>query len=232
MASLAPFRIGTVLADSLATFRRCFAAYVPVTLVTGIPLLLNQIPIAEGRRPTPADQPIIYTLICLGAVLSFLASAIIQAAVLADLGGGKVGLGPAIGAALRRILPMLAMLILYGLMITFGLILLVIPGIFIWLIYSLALAALLAEPVGVFGAFARSAALTKGNRWRLLGLLLLVIVSVVVILLAITIGVTLIATPVIAAVIGYVWSSIYSAFFSVLLAISYRALVRSQASAA
>ena len=54
-----------------------------------------------------------------------------------------------------------------------GLILLIAPGLIVFCVYCVALPACMAERIGPIKAMSRSAFLTKGNRWRVFGILAL-----------------------------------------------------------
>ncbi|WP_348640382.1 ATP-binding cassette domain-containing protein, partial [Mesorhizobium sp. M2D.F.Ca.ET.226.01.1.1] len=62
-----------------------------------------------------------------------------------------------------------------------GLVLLIVPGIILWLGWSMAVPVLIQERLGVFGSMSRSRVLTKGNRWSLFGLFLILIIIAMVI---------------------------------------------------
>jgi len=96
------------------------------------------------------------------------------------------GREPEFGEILRvgivRCLPLALVYILYWFCVSIGMVLLIVPGIMLALIWSMAFIAVVAERPGVFGAFARSARLTKGARWKILGIFLAVVVLYIVIL--------------------------------------------------
>lgn len=75
--------------------------------------------------------------------------------------------------AARRLLPLLGMDILLGLGEAFGLILLIIPGIWLYIAWSVATPALLVERLGPTAALGRSRRLIKGRWWPAFGVLLL-----------------------------------------------------------
>ena len=58
---------------------------------------------------------------------------------------------------------------------------LIVPGIILWLGWSMSMPVLIQERLGVFGSMSRSRALTKGNRWSLFGLFLILIIIAMVI---------------------------------------------------
>jgi hypothetical protein len=79
----------------------------------------------------------------------------------------------ATGAA-RRLLPLLGLAIVLTITVWIGFALLLAPGLIMATMWSVAAPALVVEEVGVFGSMGRSRRLTKGARWRILGLVLLV----------------------------------------------------------
>jgi len=70
-------------------------------------------------------------------------------------------------------LPLIGLTILFALGIGIGFMLLIIPGFILLLMWAVAVPALVIERDGVASAFRRSAELTKGARWKILGLFLL-----------------------------------------------------------
>lgn len=58
---------------------------------------------------------------------------------------------------------------------------LIVPGIILWLGWSMSVPVLIQERRGVFGSMSRSRALTKGNRWSLFGLFLILVIIAMVI---------------------------------------------------
>jgi hypothetical protein len=72
-----------------------------------------------------------------------------------------------------RCLPLFAVYVLLTLGIWVGIMFFVVPGIMLAVMWSVSLPAIVAERPGVFGAFGRSRALTKGARWHVFGILLL-----------------------------------------------------------
>ena len=85
-------------------------------------------------------------------------AAVIQAG-LAHAEGRSADFGEILYTGGMRSLPLLAVYLLYSIAIMVGIGLLVIPGIFIAVIWSMAMVAMVAEEPGLFGAFRRSVAL-------------------------------------------------------------------------
>jgi hypothetical protein len=153
-------------------------------IFAGLPSLLVSLlvitPITPGAPPSPAFGFDLF----LAALISMVTSVVLQGALtrasLDDLSGKKASIATALSTALSLFLPLLGLGILVGLGIMVGLILLIIPGIFLALRWAVASPALVAERAGVFIAMERSAKLTEGHRWAILGLVLIYVVFLIV----------------------------------------------------
>lgn len=118
--------------------------------------------------------------IALGSFLYLIGYLMLQGAaikaVVDGLNGRKTGLGEAMGVGARAFFPLLGLGILASLGIGFGLILLIVPGVILAVLWSVATPAVVVEKRGVFGSFQRSRELTRGNRWNVLGLMVIYII--------------------------------------------------------
>lgn len=80
--------------------------------------------------------------------------------------------------------PLVAVSILFGLGVGIGFILLIIPGLFLLVIWSVVAPVTVLERPDVFHAFGRSRELVRGNGWNVFGVIVLVILAVVVVSVA------------------------------------------------
>jgi len=104
-----------------------------------------------------------------------------------------------------------------------GMILLIVPGIILMLMWYVALPACVVEGLGPVGSLMRSAELTKGHRWQILGLIIVVaIVGGIIVGIAGATGVTLGGVAV--AIIQYLVQSIVGVYGAVLIVVLYRDL--------
>jgi hypothetical protein len=85
------------------------------------------------------------------------------------------------------VLPLIVLSLLVGIGITLGLILLVVPGLFLWTVWAVAAPSLVIERRGVLTAMGRSRELVRGHGWRVFGVILVVLV--LALLAAILVGV-------------------------------------------
>lgn len=112
----------------------------------------------------------------LGLVINALTQAALTRSTVAQSEGRKASLGECLAAGFAVILPLVGLSILLALGVAFGFLLLIVPGIILYLIWSVAVPALVEERRGVFGSFARSSDLTYGAKWKIFGVMLVVLV--------------------------------------------------------
>lgn len=96
--------------------------------------------------------------------------------------GEQVSLGDCVSSGFAKMLPMLGLLILWSLGIYIGFLLLLVPGCILIAMWSTCVPVLMAEDTGVFGAFGRSRALTKGSRLKIFLLLFFIVVAIYLVL--------------------------------------------------
>ena len=88
--------------------------------------------------------------------------------------GDRATLGECLSTGLRRALPLLGVAILSTLGIGFGFVLLIVPGVILYLMWSVVIPVAVVERHGVLGSFSRSAELTKGAKGTIFALMLIV----------------------------------------------------------
>lgn len=174
-------------------FQRAFStiAHNPV-VVLGLALVLGGLPSAlvsyltrSFTGPNAAvlangGQTRFWSVILFSWVVAVVIAAIVQGALtratVAENEGRRASFADCIAAGLRVLLPLIAIGLIFGFAMGLGFVLLVIPGIFVMIIWSVAAPAEVVEREGIMMALSRSAELTKGSRWRILGLFLVLLV--------------------------------------------------------
>jgi len=76
--------------------------------------------------------------------------------------------------------PLLAVSILFGIGVAIGFVLLIIPGLYLLVIWSVVAPVTVLEQPGVFDAFRRSCHLVRGNGWAVFGVIVIVFLAVAV----------------------------------------------------
>ncbi len=135
----------------------------------------------------------------LGSVVELFAAFLVQAALVKavqDVRDGRADLsfGETVSAAAAYIWPVAGASILAGIAIAVGLILLIVPGLYLITIWAVIVPVIVIERSGALASFARSQQLVRGRGWHVFGTLVLVFV----ILLAVDLvfGLIFVALPV------------------------------------
>jgi hypothetical protein len=179
--------LGRVFSDTFGVVRRearllfgfAFVLYLLPTLVSGA---LTRA-IAPGLAAATGAQalalfksPIYWILLLVGLFINMILLASLTQIAIADLEGGRPATRDVLQLALRKCLPLLATVLLLVIGLWLGMLFLLVPAFILAAMWAVTLPAMVAETSNVMRAFGRSRALTKGNRWRIVGLLLVVLV--------------------------------------------------------
>ena len=155
-------------------------------LITGVPnallpfLILGTLPGPDGLPDVAAGESmmsagfVIVILLTQLVLPYFLTAALIYGSI-QDLRGEKVSIGDCLRRALAVLIPVIGLAILVGLLVGIGFILLIVPGLFLFVMYFVAMPVAVVERPGVFASLGRSAELTKGHRWPMLFVFILMI---------------------------------------------------------
>jgi hypothetical protein len=194
---LRPLTVGEILDGAIGTMRRhpglvfgasAVVALIEVVLTVGLSIVFLK---GAGNIPEPGpaateQQLLDYTYRVLGDTATVLAiTVLVTVLVRTALTGfmtvvvGKAVLGKpiAFGEAMRELGPrlpgLLGVTVVYTLLFTGGLLLFLIPGIWLFALFGLASPALVLEQSGIRHALRRSFLLVRGSWWRVFGILVL-----------------------------------------------------------
>ena len=164
--------IGRVLSRAFATIAGAPVSTLGTACLCALPgVLFGLVPGVPEWEAAPA---------LVGGLVSVLLwmvaqGALIRATAIHDT-VGQARIGECAAAGLRTALPLLALAIVASIGVVIGWSLLLVPGVMLLTLWSVAAPAVVEERYGVLGALERSRALTKGARWRVFALFLVVIV--------------------------------------------------------
>jgi hypothetical protein len=181
--------------DLGVTLSKAFTIFfqgLPTLLGIAIPIYTPYIAL-EYFSPGPIDE---FTGIRASnpyaTLLSFFIGPFVTAAatyeVLERLRGARAGVVECLLAGVRRLVPVFFVTLLSWLAIVAGTICLIIPGIFMFVVLSVAIPACVVERPGVLRSLERSFDLTQGSRWSIFAILL-VFTLLAVMLFVVLIGV-------------------------------------------
>ncbi|HWF00715.1 MAG TPA: hypothetical protein VG248_13020 [Caulobacteraceae bacterium] len=113
--------------------------------------------------------PAFFVLGVIGVVSMLLLQPALLFGIVKDLAGRRATLGEMLAVAVRTALPVLAVGVIAWIAIVAGLCLVVVPGVIVGLVLCVATPARVLEGPGIMRALSRSADLTSGYRWSILG---------------------------------------------------------------
>jgi hypothetical protein len=229
------FRIGRVFNDSFAVIGRNIGLYLGLALLfSGLPAIVLRLwtestlsGTALGDPTAVADPSMMFWNSSVGiaaGLISFILSLLLQSALvratIEDLNGKRPSFGDCIQIAIRYLLPTLGIGLLVVLGAGLASLALLVPGIILWLGWSVAIPVLIQERLGVLGSMSRSRVLTKGSRWALFGLFLILIIIAMVIQSLLALAVVFFG-GIVANLVAALVSTVLSMMMSIAAAVSY-----------
>ncbi|HLN67966.1 MAG TPA: hypothetical protein VK280_11875 [Streptosporangiaceae bacterium] len=124
--------------------------------------------------------------ILLGTLVSVIAAFVLQATLVKAVqdirdGQADMSIGQTVSSALPYLAPVAGASILAGIAITIGLLLIIVPGLFLITIWAVIVPVIIIEQSGALASFGRSRALVRGHGWHVFGTLVLVYIIMLVV---------------------------------------------------
>jgi hypothetical protein len=214
------FRIGRVFSRTLTLLSRNFPIYFVVAAVAALPSVLLE--------HSGADKDTAAALSLLGlvgmVVLGPLSQAIMLHTAFQDMGERRINLSESMRAALGRWLPLIGLTICVGLGVAVGFILLIVPGVILMTMWYVANPACIVERLGVFASMARSSELTKGHRWAIFGVMILLAIASGVMAAVIKAALDLTGSAGLVISGTLAWTALASAFGAIFVVVTYHDL--------
>jgi hypothetical protein len=217
------FRVGHVVGRSWSVLWRNFPKFLLVSAVAAMP---------QAASDTVGDPFHLLQIVgvkldgfstLLGHVLTTLSEAAVLYGAFQDMGGQRVDLVESLRVGLRRFFPVLGVAIATAVFGFLGLFVFVVPGVMFFALAFVAVPACVVERRGVFASIGRSAALTRGHRWKIFVLMLLCYGSQVIIGGVLENLTTI--TGVGPAFVGYlIWNGAWEAFYAICAVVTYHDL--------
>lgn len=179
-ATVGSFDFGRVVKNTFGVIGRNFRELLVLAAVlVGIPgALLGwvQFSVQPQLNGSPSVTSITTVLLLglVGYVLAVIGSALLQATVtrvaVADLNGDRASPLEQARKSTSSILPLIGLSFIAMLGVVFGMVFLIVPGVILAVLWSVALPVCVVERLGVFASLSRSRNLTRGFRWPIFGL--------------------------------------------------------------
>lgn len=160
--------IGGVLSRSFTILKQNPALFLGLTLIISLP-----VGILSALLPEQANG--------LGNLINTVVSTLIQGSIayaaFMTLKGVQPSIGDSFNRGMARLLPLVLIALLVNIGAVLGMILLIIPGLMLLCMWYVAIPACMVEQLGPIESIKRSAALTKGYRWTIFWLVVVLMVA-------------------------------------------------------
>jgi hypothetical protein len=193
------FKIGRVVSRTFSVVTRNILTFLLAALVIMIPVIaINFYVGTPNYFLAGRAKGVLYG--ALVAIVPIICTYLLQAALvqgtITDLNGEKPNLGASLSTGFTLALPVLGIAILSVLGMALGMVLLVVPGLILAVGWSVAVPVKVVERTSIKNSFGRSWDLTKGYRWKILGLVIIYFLALVLLgLIVATISKVSLAQP-------------------------------------
>jgi len=174
------FDLGRVIQRTFAAIAQNAAVFFGAALVlVGAPSAL--LAVGQGSLMSGTEGAVSgFFVMAIGWVLNLVGMYVLQGMVVKaavnGFNGKTTSFGDAFDVGVRMFLPLLGLAIVAGIGTLIGFILLIVPGVILCVLWSVAAPAVVVEKRGVFESLQRSRDLTRGHRWPVFGLLVIYVV--------------------------------------------------------
>lgn len=216
------FRVGQVLNRSFNLLSRNFLIFFVVATVAALPnVLINQ---STGRNVSGATAGWLGLSLILTIALQMFSQAVILYGAFQDMRARPVNLGEALRVALGRLLPIVGVALCVGFGVFLASLLLLVPGLILMTMWYVATPVCVVEQTGPLASMGRSSELTKGHRWKIFGMILLVVFGGGIVS-AIVLGLLAEAGSNVLAILGnLIWNGVWGAFYAIFVVVTYHDL--------
>jgi MFS family permease len=223
------FSVGRVLNRTFSVLTRNFLTFFTVTAVASLPsVLLSQSASLDPSMATGEDMALGVGLLLLGMfvgiVLYTLSQPIVLYGAFQDMRGRPVSLTESLQVGLRRFFSILGLAISMSLLMALGFIFFVVPGFILMSMWFVATPVCVVEQLGPFSSMGRSRRLTKGYRWRIFGLILLLFLISGIISPTLGLAMGAIGGKALVLIGALVWSGVWGAFYAIAAVVAYHDL--------
>jgi hypothetical protein len=217
------FRIGAALSRTFSVLTRNFPAFFLISAIAGLPELLFEGGPVGRALGLPQNKSII-GVVGLAWLLGLICQATVLHGAFQDMCGRPVRLIESVQVGMRRFFPVLGASLTSIVLISLGCVLLLVPGLIVYITLFVTIPACVVERTGPFESISRTSQLTKGHRWAIFGMVVLLVIAAIISSAVIDEVAARLAGPVLGAAIGAIWSVVETAFGAILAVVTYRDL--------
>ncbi|HXZ01062.1 MAG TPA: hypothetical protein VEI03_13760 [Stellaceae bacterium] len=227
-------RVGEVLNRAFALLSGDLVKFLALAAIALSPLILLALLGLAAAHVTTAGSASVGMLAGFGGVgillfvlwmvLSVLGQAAALYGAVQKMRSQDFSVGESLARGWARFFPILGMVLLQTLGIVFASIFFVIPGLMFLTTWYVALPACVIERLGPAASLGRSNDLTKGNRWRVFGIIAAVYIANAIVQNVIKYGLPAIIGSIVSTIAILLWMTIFQAFNAIVVAVVYHDL--------
>jgi hypothetical protein len=226
-AGASDFRIGNVVSQTSSVLSRNFLPFFIIVAVAQLPtIVVSEFIIQPATAPEQILQslPPLGLVLVLAVILGTLSQAMVVYGAFQDMRDHPVSLGETVQVGFSRFFPLLGMSIVAGFAAIFAAILLVFPAFILLAMWFVAAPVCVVEQLGPLKSLGRSQQLTRGHRWPIFGLFVLIIIISVVADSIVSLLLAAIAGKVLVLVWKIIWDGAWGAFYAIAVVVTYHDL--------
>jgi MFS family permease len=222
------FRVGRVLNRTASVLSRNFLPFFVVIALAYLPVML----VFKGSTDlaTASAEELARGAVLIGggvllmAVLSALSQAVVLYGAFQDMRGHRVNLTESLKVGLRRLFPIIVLAFCVFFLATIAAIAFIFPAFMLITMWFVATPACVVERLGPIRSMGRSRQLTKGHRWKIFGLMMVMFIAAGIAGQAIAAAFTAMGGTTLALVGDLVWNGIWGAFYAIAVVVTYHDL--------
>jgi len=222
------FRVGRVLNRTSSVLSRNFLIFFVVTAVAHLPALLFFKSTTMSANASGTEIAVAFSMMIGGLLLMIVLSTLSQAIVLygafQNMRGREVSLSESLQVGLRRFFPIIGLAFLVTLLGMLAAIALIFPAFILFTMWFVATPVCVVEQLGPWASMRRSRELTKGHRWKIFGLFVLLIIISAVAGSTIQAAFTAMGGTPLALVGDVLWNGVWGAFYAIAVVVTYHDL--------
>jgi len=221
------FRVGRVLGRAATIFSQHFILFFLVGVVAAAPTVLliqRNADALAGGTPSADLLIMIGVGIVLAMVLGMLSQAVMLHAAFQAMRLRPVNLGDSLRVGLARVIPIILLAIVMGFLLMLGMIALVVPFFILLTMWWVATPACVVERTGPWTSLKRSAALTKGHRWKVFGLIFLLFIVNLIVTQILEVVLLLVGSDILSILARLFWGALYGAYNAIAVVMAYHDL--------
>lgn len=168
--------VGKILGQTFSIFFGNFPAFMAICAIVLLPALVLQAwqQMDAFNNPMEPNLGLMIVGVLVSFVLQPIATGALTFGVFSAIRERKASITDCLSVGLRRALPVLGVSLVVGILTGLGYMLCLVPGIILMTMWVAAVPAAVVEEIGVGDALRRSSDLTRGHRWIVFGVVLVI----------------------------------------------------------